>query len=235
MQGKRTIKHKTPGKNASRRPALIVMAKTAAPGKVKTRLTPPLTADQAAAVHQAMLDCVLARLAGLAAQHDFEAVLATTGDLNAQGWRSIDQGDGDLGERIARVWQMLGHPPAAFFGVDSPDLPGGHLRAVADVLTSADPVAAIGPVGDGGYWTLAATKPTPALLSGIDWGTSSVYHQTHERAVAAGVTLTDLPAWHDVDDFNDLDALLQRSAKSDDPDVRRLETTLRPICEGAKP
>ncbi len=218
-------------------PTVVVMAKRPVPGQVKTRLRTRFTADQAARIHAAMLRCVLSRVRkyvpgehvlalGIASQRsapcsaapsdnaapDVQAEAAETakawGLTFPEGWRVVDQGEGGLGERLDHVWQVVGGGPVIFLGVDSPDVPSEALSGIAPLLTSHD--AAIGPVADGGYWTLAASRYLPMLLQGIDWGSASVYHQTVETAACAGLRCGVLPAWHDVDEPADFDALLRR-------------------------
>ncbi|MEM9253172.1 MAG: DUF2064 domain-containing protein [Planctomycetota bacterium] len=225
----------------------VVMAKAGEPGRVKTRLIPAIGAEAAAAVHRAMLACVLRRLAdGWAGPR----VLAVAGDparlgAEAAGWRVVDQGDGDLGDRLERVWRgpAVGGGAVAFFGVDSPDAPAAAWRAIDRVLAGAregvgdGAEAAVGPVADGGYWTLAARSADrgAALLRGIDWGSERVLGQTRAAAAGAGLRLAELDAWHDVDDADDLAALRRRLADADataDPALAELaaalDTALRP-------
>lgn len=209
------------------------MAKPAVPGRVKTRLMTELSAEQAAAVHVAMSECVLDRLR----EHvPGDHVIAMAGDwgpgINRLGqasdaWRTIDQGTGDLGQRLDHVWRTLGGGPVVFFGVDSPDVPSDVLVSIPASIEEAD--AAVGPVDDGGYWALAARAYAPALLRGIDWGGSSVYHQTRQAARSAGLALAELPRWHDVDEPADLRALLTRLADAAEPDLRRLRDQLESI------
>ncbi len=211
-------------------PAVVMMAKPAVPGRVKTRLIGDLTPQQAADVHQAMLDCVMARVAEqFHAARGWSLVLAAGGTMPTPPapWRMLDQGAGDLGDRMARIWRSIGSGPAAFLGIDSPDVPAAHFDALADALCAGD--AAAGPVEDGGYWTLAARRFAPQLLMGIDWGTPDVYHQTQRRAADAGLQLLKLPAWHDVDEPADLAALCQRIASATEPALVQLRTSLAAI------
>lgn len=212
------------------------MAKPAVPGQVKTRLMSEFSPDQAAAIHAAMSNCMLKRLAEyLPGEH----VIALAGDVGKSGphmnmrnhaladWRIIDQGTGDLGQRLDHVWRTLGGGPIVFFGVDSPDIPPEVLHAIPEALRNAH--AACGPVDDGGYWTLAARSYSPALLRGIDWGEASVYHQTQVAARSAGLSLAELPRWHDVDEPADLRALQARLVDTTEPSLRRLRDRLQTI------
>lgn len=219
--------------------AVVVLGKAPLPGRVKTRLTrgpgalaPEAAAGVAAAMMRATLDRVSAHCR-VAADRRFLAIddpdLAPDWARKA-GWTVIDQGGGNLGDRIARAWERAwneaGPGPVAFFGVDCPDVPAAALAAIAPALTRAD--AAVGPVADGGYWTLAAGRRRPELLRGIDWGTAAVYDQTRRAADEAGLVLAELPAWHDVDRPDDLAALRSRlrTAAPHDPALARLEDDL---------
>ncbi len=145
------------------------------------------------------------------------------------GWEVVDQGSGDLGMRLEHIWRTIGQGQAVFFGVDSPDIPPSALQTVWEALEQAD--AAIGPVGDGGYWCLTAKRYAPPLLTGIDWGTSAVYHQTHDAAREAGLTLRDLPPWHDVDTPDDLLALSERLTQAREPALTQLRSRLDPTVK----
>ena len=195
-------------------PRIIIMAKQPEPGRVKSRLVQGgLSPAAAAGAAEAMLRCVVRRWRSVGPLH-----LAVSPDGTGEAFRRslglpdmpiIDQGPGDLGERMERVWlQAAPEGPVAFVGVDSPDVPRGHMDQIAAALDRAD--AAVGATDDGGYWTLAAGSFLPALLARIDWGSPLVYDQTCQRAREAGVSLVELPAWHDVDDVADLTALRMR-------------------------
>lgn len=213
---------------------VVVMAKRAVPGKVKTRLTrgpSALSPEVAAAVHAAMLDTVLHRVRthlAAATAGRAEYVLAMDDPEGApdaaDGWEVVPQGGGDLGERLERVWSAKGRGPIVFFGVDSPDVPAEALTGIVEALKTSD--AAVGPVDDGGYWTLACGRWLPALVQGIDWGTPAVYHQTSRIAAERGLALAELLPWHDVDEPDDLASLVQRLATADEPSLIELRTRL---------
>lgn len=207
---------------------VVIMARRPRPGRTKTRLIVEgfLDAEGAAAVADAMCTCTLERLAP-----DHDAILAITPDGAADdAWPVlssfvdpdiIDQGPGDLGARIDRVWRhAAGDRAVAFFGTDAPDVPAAALAEIPRGLARADVV--IGPTADGGYWTLGARTHRPELLAGIDWGGDSVYDQTCRRAEGAGLSVSVLPEWHDVDRPADVFALRRRLAGATEPPLRRL-------------
>jgi glycosyltransferase A (GT-A) superfamily protein (DUF2064 family) len=194
-----------------------------------------------------MLRCTAERLASA-----WPLVLAVTPDgcgtevaqqLEMGSVATVDQGPGDLGERLGRVWRLADtDAPVAFFGSDSPDVPDDVLRrGIPSAL--ADCELAVGPTEDGGYWTLAARSYYPQVLQGIDWGGPHVYDQTCRRAAEAGLSLHTLPVWPDVDRFNDVTALRRRLAMlepagDDSPSssaLQRLARRIENLCGDPKP
>lgn len=219
------------------------MARPPIPGQVKTRLIGDLTAQQACSVHKALMCCVMRRLARIFGQMEQPPVrlgLAVDGGADAwdaqmpfEPWELLEQGEGDLGQRLATVWEHIGKGPVMFFGVDSPDIPRADLESMIRVLGKAE--AAVGPVADGGYWTLAAREFRPQLLARIDWGTANVYHQTIQAARDAHIDLTSGAQWYDVDTFADLMALRQRLEVTQDADLITLRDELGEICKDTEP
>lgn len=209
---------------------IIVFAKAAIPGRVKTRLTPALSPDQAAWAHAAMVEAVVARVARIAGRR-WLAVTPDEAHFDAEGFSQIGQGTGDLGARLGRVttavWSIAdAAPPRGLIviGTDSPDLPIDRFVAAAAAV-GAGRAAAV-PAFDGGYCLIAAPRPAPALFAGIEWGTARVMAQTRAAAIAAGIALTELAPWHDVDTFDDLGALRRRITNTEDAALRRLRERL---------
>jgi rSAM/selenodomain-associated transferase 1 len=222
--------------------SVVLMAKAVVPGQVKTRLTRgpgAVSPEAAAAIYAALFETTARRLrqhVGLP-EGRTRYVLAlddpTRVPPGAEGWDVWPQGGGDLGDRLDRVWRHCGgerEPDAAavaFFGCDTPDVPIDALRQIGPQLTQHE--AGLGPVTDGGYWTLACRRYRPQLLTKIDWGTPAVYDQTHAAAASTGLELVDLPRWHDVDTPPDLTALLERLHPAREPALRRLADRIRPL------
>ena len=151
--------------------------------------------------------------------------------LDANFTQVVDQGTGDLGERMERVWEAAGVQRIVFFGADTPDVPEDALRAIPEALANHD--VAIGPTHDGGYWSLAASAFHPQVLRAIDWGTDRVYDQTLNRAAEAGLEACALPRWYDVDQPSDLEALSRRlvSRRESSPTETVDERALRTLAE----
>jgi rSAM/selenodomain-associated transferase 1 len=170
-----------------------------APGKAKTRLIPALGADGAAALHKRLTE----RMVGIVRAAGLPLEVRSTG-AEAQAFRDwlgddisvIDQGEGDLGERLARTAQTT---PVLLLGADVPDVTPEHLTEAAALLARQPLV--IGPAEDGGYWLLGLSAPMPQLFTGIAWGTETVFAETVARAASPPALL---PMLADLDRPDDL-------------------------------
>lgn len=186
------------------RTRIIIFAKAPVPGQVKTRLIPALGEEGAARLARAMLLSTLdeARAAEvgrpeLCADPD-PADPAWEALLPAGFWLSA-QGEGDLGERLARaVNRCLRRDDAVVLvGADCPALDREALRDIARQLASTD--AVIYPATDGGYVALGLRKYDRTVFEGIAWSTDSVARQTIDRIEALGWSLHVGPAFRDID------------------------------------
>jgi len=186
---------------------IIIMAKAPLLGGVKSRLMTVYTAAEARAWHERMCYAVIQQ-----AQTLFQDVRIATDDVGHPFWQSfscplINQGRGDLGERLQR---MVTHPdsrlPLLFLGTDSPHMADARLIAAADALQQHDMV--IGPVEDGGYNLIGLSCIIPHLFEATDWGTSSVCQQTRQQA--AGYSIAMLDEAFDIDTPQDLQRALSK-------------------------
>lgn len=182
-------------------PRVVLFTRYPEPGRAKTRLIPALGADGAAALHRTLAERTVTavREAGLPLELRVTGapVAAFTEWLGVDS--VVDQGEGDLGERLARA----GPPyPTIFIGADAPDLTAALLQNAADALLHAS--ATIGPAADGGYWLLGLTREVPDVFGPIDWSTAAVFDQTMTRLAAAGIDPVLLPELADCDRPEDL-------------------------------
>ena len=197
------------------RPALLVFAKVPQPGRVKTRLCPPLTPGQAADLYDAFLRDALDRYAALAAPASESAGMAVEGvavrlhldgaarvpDWVPDGVEVLPQRGADLGERMMRAFVQAfaaGHDRAVVIGTDHPTLPDAFLGLAFDALD--DPLTAVlGPSDDGGYYLLGLNDVAPDLFD-MDYSHPDVFADTLDRVMELDMTPVVLPGHYDVDD-----------------------------------
>lgn len=132
-------------------------------------------------------------------------IRSTGADIKAfQDWLGVDltvvdQGDGDLGDRLTRAAMS---PPLMLLGADTPDLSYSYLRQAADALQSSE--AVIGPAEDGGYWLLGIARPMPFLFTDMPWSTERVAELTIARLRARGIEPAIMDTLSDLDRPDDL-------------------------------
>jgi glycosyltransferase A (GT-A) superfamily protein (DUF2064 family) len=102
--------------------------------------------------------------------------------------------------------------PAVVIGADAPHVPAARLAEAADAL-AADADLVLGPADDGGYYLIGLRTPTPAVFSGVAWGTSRVLAETLARA--RGLRPLLLEPCFDVDTPADLARLSDVLARGD--------------------
>lgn len=166
-------------------PRLVLFTRYPEPGRAKTRLIPAIGPEAAAAVHRRLTERTVAtmRATGLPMELRITgAPVRLFHDWLGGGMAYIDQGDGDLGDRLTRA---AAEPPVILLGADTPDLAASHLRSAADAL--AQTPAVIGPAEDGGYWLLALARPLPHLFTDMAWSTDAVLATTCRRLHDAGI------------------------------------------------
>lgn len=191
------------------RPRLVVFAKAPVAGQAKTRLIPALGAEGAAALARTMLDHTLAQ-ARVSQAGEVELCMSPApGDVAWNGWRlpagiaPTDQGDGDLGARMARaVRRVTAQQPVLLFGTDCPALDAAAIRAAADALQQHD--AVLVPVADGGYVLIGLKRPCPELFADMAWSTPTVAAETLRRLDRLGCSTWIAPTLHDIDEPADL-------------------------------
>lgn len=182
---------------------LVIFTRYPEPGRAKTRLIPALGAQGAAALHRRLTEQTLAaaRTSGLAIEVRVTgAPHAAFADWLGSDLSFVDQGDGDLGERLQQAAAPL---PVLFIGSDLPDLSADHLREAAELMQSGRTV--LGPAEDGGYWALGLTHLADTVFTDMPWGTDQVGRLTSERLVEHGIEPALLPTLADCDRPEDLE------------------------------
>jgi len=208
--------------------AVVLMAKAPVPGEVKTRLSPPLSMVEAAAVATALLGdaCDEATATGAdtwCAYHGDESVLRR---LLPDTVRLLPQRGVDLAQRLAVAQADVfaeGYERVVLYGADCPTVGAADLRSALRSLDQSDVV--LGPAADGGYTLLASSRPTPELFDGVMMSTDRVLADTLSRAAGRSVTLLDTR--HDLDTLTDLLAALDSGQLNGAPRTHALVCRLR--------
>ncbi|CBG67611.1 DUF2064 domain-containing protein [Streptomyces sp. LBUM 1478] len=180
---------------------LLVIAKEPRPGRVKTRLTPPFSPREAAALAEAALVDTLSAVAAAPADRRVLVLAGKPGPWLPPGFDVVPQGDGGLDERLAAAFALC-DGPALLIGMDTPQ--------VTPELLAVEPGgcdAYFGAAEDGGFWALGLTRPDPALLRGVPMSTPVTGAVQRARLVSAGLRVRDLPVLRDVDTAADAEAV----------------------------
>jgi uncharacterized protein len=188
------------------RTAIGLIAKAPTPGRVKTRLCPPLTPAEAAEVAAALLADTAANAA--ATGHDLWAVHTGEEDgiaalLPPDTPLLAQRGEG-LAERLAAAQADLhrvGYLRVVLLGGDCPTVTPCYLMEAIALLDVHDVV--LGAAADGGYTLIGSSGVAPALFA-VEMSTPRVLADTLDRAAAGGLRFARLPARHDLDDAEDL-------------------------------
>ncbi len=195
--------------------ALVVMAKAPRPGKVKTRLSPPLTLEQTAALNVRFLQDTTANLASIAGgaglisytpagdEALFSGLLPETFALVLQ------RGEG-FGERLLAAAEdilAIGYGAVCLIDSDSPTVPTSAYAKAVEALARPGDRIVLGPSGDGGYYLIGLKQPHKEPFERISWSTGSVLGETLTRCRQAELEVVLLPTWYDVDDAATLHTL----------------------------
>ncbi|HYP13812.1 MAG TPA: TIGR04282 family arsenosugar biosynthesis glycosyltransferase, partial [Bryobacteraceae bacterium] len=172
-------------------------------GRVKTRLVPPLSAQQASSLHQAFVTDLVIHL-----QQNPACVLELHTDTSTDAWKHLRvtqrlQSEGGLELKLFKALQNAlasGHGQAAVLGTDAPSLPLDHISA----LLSEPADVTLGPSDDGGFWGIAARTVRAGMFARVRWSQSDTLEQTRTAIQAAGLSCALGPRWFDVDEPPDL-------------------------------
>ena len=194
------------------------MVKAPRSGEVKTRLVPPLHAEEASQLSACFVKDMLANLLALSESVpvDCYAAYSPPGsealfrDFVPPQIRMLPPRSVGLADSLPDAIEDLiaaGYEGACLVNADSPTLPTSLLIDAVTSLRAPGDRVVLGPATDGGYYLIGLKLPHRHLFHDIAWSTERVYRQTAERAASIGLELVTLPAWYDVDDVASLGCL----------------------------
>lgn len=219
-----------------------IFAKMPVAGMVKTRLCPPLRADQAAELYEAMLLDVVARMTRV---RGFHTALYFAPEGSRRWFRDhcgeiLDQrpqvGDG-LAARLAGYFreELIGTvgSTAVAIGSDAPTVRVATIVEAHDRLAEGADLV-LGPDSGGGYYLIGMREPHTNVILDVPMSTPDMCERTLELARSRGLEVTVLDDGYDVDVEADLDRLRAELAtldRSDESYPRRTAEYLERLAE----
>ena len=185
---------------------VLVMAKSPIAGRVKTRLCPPCTPQEAAALAEAALADTLAAAAACGADRRIIALDGSPGEWLPAGFDVVPQVDGPFDRRLTAAWAAAGGPGVQI-GMDTPQVTAALLDDALAGLEEHD--AALGLAVDGGWWAIALRQPDARAFLGVPMSTAQTGAAQRARLHRLGLDVRALPTLVDLDTVADLPAVIE--------------------------
>jgi len=186
--------------------ALLVLAKAPRAGHSKTRLCPPCTPRQAAALARAALADTLEAVLATAAPRRVLVLDGPAGDWLRPGFEVLPQRGDGLDQRLAHAFADAGGP-ALLIGMDTPQVTSGDLGHALARLAEPETDAVLGPAPDGGYWAIGLRAADPLAFLGVPMSTARTCRAQRARLRRLGLRVGELPPLRDVDRIADARAV----------------------------
>ena len=189
---------------------LVIMMKAPQPGRVKTRLGAEIGPGAACWWYRHQCARLVRRVGQDPRWQTWLAVAPDSaqksGALPADPHR-LAQGQGDLGERMRRMFAAMAPGPTLVIGADIPGVDRREIWQGFEALRGAD--AAFGPAPDGGYWMIGLKNRAQLdgqMLRHVRWSTAHALADTL-ASLPKGARVGYGPVLRDVDRLADLEAL----------------------------
>lgn len=184
------------------RSTVVVIAKAPVPGRVKTRLSPPCSPEQAAGLAEAALADTLEVVSAAPAARRVLALDGAPGPWLPPGFDVVPQVPGGLDVRIAAAF-AAGTGPTLLVGMDTPQMTPQLLAPALRAGAGRYFDAWFGPASDGGFWALGLAEPDSSLVLGVPMSEPRTGEVQRQRLTAAGLRVCDLTELTDVDTAQD--------------------------------
>jgi len=187
---------------------VLVMAKSPRPGRVKTRLCPPCTPEEAAAVATASLADTLDAVAACRATRKVIALDGQPGPWLPPGFTVLSQRGDDFNARLTNAWSDTAGPGIQI-GMDTPQVTAAELDGLlASLDGGADRRAVLGRALDGGWWVIGWRRAEPGVVfAGVPMSTPATGAAQERRLLSLGFELVHGEAKQDIDTVHDLTAV----------------------------
>lgn len=191
---------------------LQLFMKAPVPGRVKTRLCPPLSSMQAARVHETLCLRLCEKLssvpgmtteiwAGGDVSHPFFTELSQRFGLPV-----YEQINGDLGEKMHHAIQtgLMRAESVIVVGGDCLSVDATYVQEAGAALERYSD-AVIGPALDGGYVLVGAKRCIKGMFDHVAWGTDQALSATLANFLRLNISITALSDRWDIDTVDDLE------------------------------
>lgn len=189
---------------------VVVLAKSPVPGRVKTRLTPPYSPEEAADLAQAALRDTLRAAAGAAVRRCLLVLAGEPGSWLPAGLEVRPQRGDALDERISHALAdaYADLPvPVLLLGMDTPQVTAADLDRAVDHLLVPGTGAVLGQAEDGGYWAIGLRRPRPEHVRGVPMSRPDTGARQLAQLQGAGLRVRLLSILRDVDEAADAEAV----------------------------
>ena len=188
------------------------MAKEPVAGRVKTRLSPPLSPTEAADLYGCMLED---RLTEMKALDGIDLALAYTPEYTEKSFSTVVpknftlfyQYGENLGDKLIHIFKdnlAKGYEAVSVIGSDIPDLTRSIMLKSFNILFSSQTDVVFGPCVDGGYYLVGMKKNHPELFKEIPWSRDNVLAVSLQKAKKLGLSVALLPRHNDIDTPEDM-------------------------------
>ena len=181
---------------------IIVIAKSPVPGRVKTRLCPPCTPEEAAHLAAASLGDTLSAVADTPATARVLALDGRAGPWVPDGFVIVSQLGRGLDERLANAFAAV-TGAAVLIGMDTPQVSRDRLVEAMERLSEPDVDAVLGVATDGGWWAIGLQYADPRVFIGVAMSTDHTGADQLTRLRSLGYRTRLLDELQDVDTFED--------------------------------
>ena len=178
----------------------LVVAKEPVPGRVKTRLCPPCTEAESAAIAEAALFDTFDAVVAADPDEIVVALDGAPGPWLPTGARVVPQVEGSFDRRLAAAWAATAGPGIQI-GMDTPQVTADGLRHAMATLDDDRHDAVLGPSRDGGWWIIGLASSDDRVFVDIPMSEQHTGARQLARLESLGHRVGLLPTMTDVDHF----------------------------------
>ncbi len=194
---------------------MIVICKPPVPGFVKTRMCPPLSPEQAAALARGALADTFAACQGVAAGRHVAVIDAPASLVGLPvawippGWEVVAQRTGGLDARLAGAFEdvLQRGESAVLVAMDTPQATTTQIQHALDALRTHDSV--IGMTDDGGYWIVGLNAARAEVFVGVPMSTDATGAAQLARLESLGLSVATVDQLRDLDTIDDVRSVAQ--------------------------